>query len=422
MSTVHVVGAGLAGLAASVRLATAGRQVCLYEAASRAGGRCRSYFEAQLDCTIDNGNHVILGANEATFAYVDAIGSRDELIEIAPAVFPFLDLKTGGSWLLRPSTGPVPWWIFSASRRAAGVGALSHIGLIRLLTAGPSARVTECVPAESLIFRRLIEPLATAVMNTPPDEAAARPLAHVLRQTLLRGERACRPVIARRGLSYALIDPALALLARHGAVHHTNTRVERIVSGDGRANALVVAGEAIILDPHDAVVLAVPAWTAAELVPGLTAPAEHCAVVNAHFRLPSPPSLPHGVPLLGLVGGTAQWLATRGDVVSVTVSAADHLIDDDPGDLLAHLWRDTAAAFRISAPMPPARLIKEKRATFRQTPAAERQRPTAATAWSNVALAGDWTATGLPATIEGAVKSGNEAAALIARVTRPKSS
>ena len=111
MTTTHVVGAGLAGLAAAVSLAQAGTRVCLYEAAPRAGGRCRSYFEPQLDCTIDNGSHVILGANDATLAYVDAIGSRDALLEVAPATIPFLDLATGDAWALRPNAGPLPWWI-----------------------------------------------------------------------------------------------------------------------------------------------------------------------------------------------------------------------------------------------------------------------------------------------------------------------
>lgn len=415
MTTVHVVGAGLAGLSASVRLAQSGVRVCLYEAAPRAGGRCRSFLEPQLDCTVDNGSHVILGANDATLSYIDAVGSRDELLEIAPAAFPFLDVKTRESWSLRPNRGPVPWWIFAPSRRAAGTRAPDYLRLATLLTAGPDKTVAQCVTPDSAIFRRFVDPLATAVMNTPPGRAAARPLARVLRQTLLRGERACRPAIARRGLSRALVDPALAFLARTGASFRANARIERVELGAGRIEALVVAGESIRMGPQDAVVLATPAWVTAGLVPGVTHPAEHCAIVNAHFRLTSPVRLPGGIPLLALIGATAQWLIARDDVVSITVSAADHLIDRPADDLLECLWQDAAAALGLAGPMPPARLIKEKRSTFSQTPAAEKLRPAAATAWSNMALAGDWTATGLPATIEGAIRSGNLAAEVVAR-------
>lgn len=411
MSVVHVIGAGLAGLSAAVRLTQAGRTVHLYEAAPRAGGRCRSYFEPRLDCTIDNGGHVILGANAATLAYVDTIGSRSELLEVAPARFPFVDLGTGEAWSLRPNAGPLPWWLLAPSRRVPGLGLADHARLARLLAAGAHETVTDCAAPGTTLYRRFIEPLATAVMNTPPEQAAARPLAAVLRTTLLRGERACRPMLARRGLSFALVDPALAWLDRHGARFRANARVDQLALAGNRVAGLTITGTAVELAHDDSVILATPPWIAAALVPELAHPAEHCAIVNAHFRLKQPVAA--DTPLLGLVGGCAQWLVLRDDVVSVTVSAADPLLDDDPDALLDRLWHDTAKALGCDGPRPPGRLIKEKRATFRQTPTAESARPGPRTGWANLSLAGDWTATGLPATIEGAIRSGVTAAAAI---------
>lgn len=408
MRTVHVIGAGLAGLSAAVRVAEQGGTVRLYEAAPRAGGRCRSYFEPKLDCTIDNGGHVILGANTATLDYVDTIGSRDELFEVAPARFPFVDLVTDERWTVQPNAGPLPWWPLSASRRAAGTSAADHARLYRLLAADRRATVTDCVPAGSPLYRRLIDPLATAIMNTPPEHAAARPLGVVLRSTLLRGERACRPTLARRGLSFALVDPAVAWLNRCSATVRFNARVEKLVLDGNRLTGIVVEGHATDIAPGEAVVLAVPPWIAAELLPGLRRPAEHCAIANAHFRLARAPRI--DAPLLGLVGGCAQWLIVRDDVVSVTVSAADALLEEESETLLDRLWHDTAKALGLQGPRPPARLIKERRATFRQTPEAEMRRPPTQTAWTNLFLAGDWTATGLPATIESAVLSGRRAA------------
>lgn len=410
MKTVHIIGAGLAGLSAAVHLVRAGIRVRLYEASPRAGGRCRSYFDAQLGCVIDNGNHIILGANEATYAYLDAIGSRSELQEIAPATFPFLDLKSGASWALRPNAGPIPWWIFSPMRRARETHALDYIRLARMVGASSDATVGDYVDPLHPIYARFVEPLATAILNADPREAAARPLANVLRATLLRGERACRPAITRTGLSKAFIDPALTFLDRRRGVFRANTRLERIDFRADSAAALTFAGETVELGPADSVVLATPAWMTGALLPDISYPREHRAIVNAHFRLPTARRFPGGVPLLALVGGTAQWLVARDDVISVTVSAADRLLDEDPGSLLNRLWRDVAAVLGREDPMPPARLIKEKRATYAQTPAAERLRPAARTRWRNVALAGDWIATGLPATIEGAIRSGAMAA------------
>src|SRR5260370_38505643 len=107
---IHIVGAGLAGLAASLALATEGfgRRLCLHEASNHAGGRCRSFEDAALGCSIDNGNHLILGANPAVFAYLDALGGRAALATPPETLFPFLALAGGQPWPPRPHRGPGP--------------------------------------------------------------------------------------------------------------------------------------------------------------------------------------------------------------------------------------------------------------------------------------------------------------------------
>ena len=93
MATVHVIGAGMAGISCAVELVKARQRVVLWEAAAQAGGRCRSFHDATLDRTIDNGNHLILGANPAVFAYLETIGARDGLVGQERAAFPFVDLQ-----------------------------------------------------------------------------------------------------------------------------------------------------------------------------------------------------------------------------------------------------------------------------------------------------------------------------------------
>ena len=169
------------------------------------------------------------------------------------------------------------------------------------------------------------------------------------------------------------------------------------------------------IGPDDAVVLALPPSAVGTLLPDFTVPEDGHVIVNAHYRLDRPPPpLPLGLPFLGVVGGEAHWIFVRGDVVSVTVSGAGLLAERPSEEIAGRLWHDVARALGIEgAPLPPHRIIKEKRATFVQTPANQRRRPPAATRWRNLVLAGDWTATGLPCTIEGAIRSGNAAAAAL---------
>ena len=115
--------------------------------------------------------------------------------------------------------------------------------------------------------------------------------------------------------------------------------------------------------------------------------------------------------MTGIVGATSEWLFAYRDRLSVTISAANHLHERPLEDLAQEIWREVAQVAGVNAPQPRWRILREKRATFAATPDQNRRRPGVRTAYANLLLAGDWTATGLPATIEGAVKSGVSAAA-----------
>lgn len=408
---IHVVGAGLAGLAAAVRLAAAGRAVILHEAAPQAGGRCRAYEDATLGCRIDNGNHLLISGNRAAMDYLDRIGAAASLIGPEEAAYPFVDLGSGARWVFRPGKGRMPWWLFSAARRIPGTRALDYLKAARLLRAHPDQTVGALLDPGTVLFHRLWRPLAVAVLNTAVEEASAQLLARVLAESFARGGEACRPLVPRADLSQSLIDPALGYLRAHGAEIRLGSRLRGLELAPGRVAALGFEGGSEPVSEADAVVLAVPAPVAARLVPGLRVPDAFRAIVNGHFRQ----VLPGDAPLLtGVIGGTAEWVFRKREVVSVTVSAADALVDRPAETLAALLWRDVAQVFDLPlAPMPPAQIVKERRATFAATPAQLRRRPPPATGWANLVLAGDWTDTGLPATIEGAVRSGFAAAEIL---------
>lgn len=415
--TVHVVGAGLSGLACATALAGSGHDVILYEATDHAGGRCRSWYDGLLNRCIDNGNHLILGANTECFAYLDRIGGRPRLITVYPVALPFLDLRDGRHWPLRPGKGLLPLWLTDPARRVPDSGLLDYLAALKLAFANPDARVSDVLPEGQALTDRLWKPLTVSILNTPYEAGSARLLWSVFRRTLLRGADACRPWIAGPGgLSAALVDPALAFLEKSGARVQFGARLKTMErAADGRAVLLDLGLERVALGAGDSVVLALPPDTVSRLLPDLPVPNRFHAIVNAHYRLEAPAVLPGGLPLLGLVGGVAEWLFLRDDILSVTISAADALIDSDADALLRLIWRDVAAAMGLDPDRPaPGRIVKEKRATFAAAPDQERRRPASQVA-QNLYLAGDWTNTGLPATIEGAVQSGHRAAILAMR-------
>lgn len=415
MGIVHILGAGIAGLAAAVRLVKIGRRVEIYEAASHAGGRCRSFFDETVGRVIDNGNHLLLSGNRAAMAYLTEIGSIDTLLVPPRAAFPFVELPTGRRWVVRPNAGPIPWWILNPAARVPDTTPGDYLAAWRLARAGPEARVADCFDTDRPLFKRFWQPLAVAVLNATAEEAAARPLWLIIAETFAKGEAACRPCIARTGLSQSFVDPAVRFLEAAGAGIHFNHRLRAISLSSGRARSLDFGETRVALGADDHAVLALPPARVAELLPGTTVPEDTRAIVNAHFRLDGPTRPPDEVPFLGLVGSVAQWLFVRGNVVSVTVSAADALAEEAPEKIATMLWADISQALELPLkPEPLARIVKEKRATFAQTPEGIARRPGTRTAWANLLLAGDWTDTGLPATIEGAVRSGHAAARVIA--------
>jgi hypothetical protein len=262
----------------------------------------------------------------------------------------------------------------------------------------------------------LIEPLFLAALNIDPPQGSAKLARAVIRETLAAGGRACRPLIARDGLAPTLIEPALDYLRGRGAQIRLEHQLRALRFEGERVVALDFGSETVALDEGDAVIVAVPPYAAASLLRGLTVPTEFRAIVNAHFRVEPPAGQP---PILGVINGTTQWIFAFPGRLSVTVSAGDALIDTPREQLARTIWSEVAQASSLPAePLPPWQIVRERRATFAATPEQDNRRSGPRTTLRNLFLAGDWTDTGLPATIEGAIRSGNRAAQFISQ-TQP---
>ena len=406
--TVHIIGAGLAGLSAAVSLAGRGIPVIVHEAAGQGGGRCRSYYDESLACRIDNGNHLMLSGNYTILNYLKTIGSDATMTFSSQAEFPFLDLSTGQRWSVKPNQGIIQWSLFFFFFRVPGSSIGEYLRVLSLAWAGPEKTVSQCLKGKGPLFEKFWDPMAVSVLNTETDTASAQLLWPVLRETFGQGGAACIPMIVRDGLSESFVDPALKYIKNGGGLINFNHRLHSIEANQKQVTALIFGDEKIIIGPDMRVILAVPSSIASSLLPEISTPDEFRPIVNGHFQIPVKVQ---PVNFLGLVGGTSHWLFVRNNMASVTVSSATNLVLKSNKYIADCLWKDICTALELGdAPLGKHKIIKEKRATFAQTPGQISKRPDAKTKWRNLTLAGDWTATGLPATIEGTRRSGYAAA------------
>lgn len=398
---VAVVGGGWAGIAAAVELAANGISVTLFEAGRRLGGRARSVDIGGR--TVDNGQHILLGAYRDTLALMRRVGADpDHLLHRLP-----LEIRDNAGFRLALRRLPAPLHLAWGLLAARGVGLGEKLATARWMDGLKAAAF--CLPRDATVAawldaagqtgrlrRHLWEPLCLAALNTPAERASAQVFANVLRDSLGSPRRQDTDLLLpRTDLGRLLPDPAAAWLAAQGAELRLGQRVRQLQPD---ANGIAIDGE-----PFDAAILATAPHHATRLWPALAADCDYEPIATVYLGYPPGTALPS--PLLGLQGGLGQWVVDRGDGVLACVLSGH-------GDWES--FSDEALAGRLHAelalPSAPLwnKVIREQRATFSCRPGLPR--PGHATDHPRLWLAGDLTWEEFPATLEGAVRSGLRAA------------
>jgi len=417
-----IVGGGWAGLASAVRACEAGHAVTLFEVAAQAGGRARQVDVDGL--ALDNGQHILVGAYTRTLDLMRTVGADAEALllrrpfELRYADGRGLQMPPGPPWLgfVRAVAGCRGWTLADrlALLSTAAGWALSGFRCAPQLTAGELCRGLP--PA---VRELLIDPLCVAALNTPARDASGVVLLRVLRDALFGGRGSADLLLPRRSLASLLPDPAARWLRAHGADLRLGSRVQRLQADAG---AWQVDGERF-----DAVVLACSAAEAArraaEAAPDWARQAadlRYEPIVTVYLRCPGA-RLP--VPMTALREGPdapAQFAFDHGAIggaaglFAFVISGARQWVEAGLDAAGAAVLQQACSAFAPGTwPTPPTllRVLAEKRATFRCTPGLSR--PPARIA-PRLAAAGDYVDGPYPATLEGAVRSGEVAAALVA--------
>lgn len=410
---VAVVGAGYAGLAAAVELAAAGVRVEVFEASRIPGGRARA---VEVDgFTVDNGQHILVGAYGETLRLMRAVGADPEaLLRRTPLRFEF-----PGEFVMSAPRLPAPLHTALALLLAQGLDWREKLAAIRLMRGLQAAgfRVDPDLTVEAWLDRHrapprqrrfLWEPLCIAALNTPADRASAQVMANVLRDSLAGSRPASDMLLPQVDLSALFPQPAARFVERQSGAVRLGQRIGGM-RREGRAWMADAAG------PFDQVVLAVAPYHLAALVPELAdrvAGFDWEPIVTSYFRYPPAVKLPQ--PMLGVDGGLAQWLFDRGTLcgqhglIAAVISARGRHLDLPTTELEARIHGEIAALVPALPPPLAVQTITEKRATFACVPGL--QRPGPDTGLPGLWLAGDYVAGDYPATLEGAVRSGVAAA------------
>jgi squalene-associated FAD-dependent desaturase len=286
-----------------------------------------------------------------------------------------------------------------------------YLRLWRLLRLREDVPIDEAVECSGPLYERLLYPLLLAALNIDPPSGSAALARALLLETLARSGKACRPLIARDGLGPVLIEPAVRWLHERSVEVLLEHELRGIRFSANKVSALDFGSDTVELGADDAVILAVPTHAAQTLVPELSFPRGYRAIANAHFKVEAPVGTP---PIQGVLNATTEWIFAFPGRLSVTISNADRLMDVPRAMLAQAIWQEVSRITGVTGEMPAWQIVRERRATFAATPEENARRPQPRTPWRNLFLAGDWTATGLPATLEGAARSGQRAAELVA--------
>ena len=438
MNTVVIVGGGLSGLAAAVHLSSRGIPVLLLEQRRFLGGRAYSFVDESTGTVIDNGQHVLIAGYTRTMAFLGTIGTRDRLaVQSAPELL-FHHPRRGFCSFRLPGL-PSPLHLLGGM---ITTDLFSVPDKLRMLRAGWALRSfrTEA-PGDMTIDawldslgqsaetkRSFWEPLAVAIMNEHIGVASALVFIRALRTAFLSGRRGASLAIPTVGLSDLYVEPARAFIERQGGVVRCGADVTgSVVDGDNVAGVRLDGGETI---PCSALILAVPSFRAPSLLPdvlretGYLAPVASIPlspIVSVHLWFDEE-VMPQET--LGVIGRRIQWVFNRGKIghtngsgrgkgsrLTAVISAAHAVVEMGNDELTRIALEDLESMYGARAGHAAhAVVIREKRGTFSCTPDVERIRPGCGTPVPNLFIAGDWTDTGYPATIEGAIMSGERCA------------
>ncbi len=433
--SVVVVGAGLSGLAAAVRIISSGKKVILLEASKKGGGRAYSFSHSFSDTphkefALDNGQHIMLGSYHETFHFLESTGAKHLLNKQKRMEVNMVD-RQGRHFTLRSGNLPYPFDLLQALlgfdhlSLSQKLSAIAFVTKLRFVNPAKLMNITvsDWLKSEGQtgeLFTGIWDILCTGAMNTSVEKASAGVFAHILKVIFLEGKDNAKIVVPRVDLSALFVEKAVKFIEERGSEVRFSEPVTAVETSGGRIASVLTRGGRI--ENPKALIFAIPAHALGKidgivgLVPEIAGyDMKYSSITSFHLRIKDT-QIPRD--FIALIDSPVQWVFNHGDYISTVTSASTDWDSMKEEDILSLIKSELKTYLGIEeSRITSHKMIKEKRATFVCGGENLRHRPGTSTGIKNLFLAGDWTDTGLPATIEGAVQSGHKAADAVLRLS-----
>jgi len=418
MQKVVVLGGGLAGLSSAVFLSENNIPVSLIESAPRLGGRVFSFYDPLFDAVIDNGQHIMMGCYSSTLQYLKTINALENFY--FQKQLEVLFYRSGKLYPLRSDRKLYPFNLLSGLTSFNLLSPKERFSLIKFFALLPisSGRDAENLNAEEWLIRNnqgdnvrkcFWNIFIIGALNTIPSKASASVLRDILFRVFLSGSNSSSIILPIKPLTESFCTPAAVYLKEKGSEVTCSERVLRLEFDyrKNKINRIITSKRTISGFSH--VISGIPLFALKKLIPGLLPDFDpvYSPILNIHFktRMELFPGR-----FIALVDSPLHWIFKHPDHYTIVISSADDHLFKTTDEITLMIKRELVSQFHIKeTDVSAVKIIKERKATFVPSADILRKRPGNKTEYKNLLIAGDWTNTGLPATIEGAIESGKQA-------------
>jgi hydroxysqualene dehydroxylase len=423
MNHCIVIGGGIAGLTSAAYLTKQNIKVTLFESSPKPGGRAYSFTDKKSNDILDNGQHILMGCYSDTINFLRLIGAENNFIYQKRLTVNYLK---AGFKLFKLKSGPLfyPFNLLTGLLNFNAINVRDRLSLIRFMIKLPFTSHQKLIKKsvrEWLIEEKqsnesissLWEIIAIGALNTNIDRASAFMFREILMKIFFNGSFASTIILPKYGLTESYVNDAKNFIVNSGGEIRTSYPVKQFDVVNNKIVAIKTPEKTI--KDFDYVISAVPFYALNKIYPELflddDIDLEYSSILNVYIWLKNNPLKEQ---FYGLINSPVHWIFNKGTHINLVISDADYLMDKTSDDIYKLCVNELTRYTKImDSDIIHYKILKEKRATVASSNNTVFNRPSSKTRISNLFLAGDWTDTGLPSTIESAVKSGRIAAEFV---------